>query len=372
MNICFHAPFKPLGHPDPSGDQAIGRGLYRFFKSRGHRLWTPGPLRTRWIYWKPWHWPLWLSERRRTLRRLSRSPADLWFTYHSYYKAPDLLGPVLSRRLKIPYVLFQGIYATKRRRDIRTLPGFFLNRRALGTARHVFTNKRVDFVNLRRILPEQRLTYIAPGISTDDFRFDVRAGAALRRTWGVGNTPVVLSAAMFRPDVKTRSLLCLIRACGHIFREGLRFFLVIAGDGKERARLEEAAAGHLPGRVRFVGKVQRHEMHRFYSAGDLFAFPGIGESLGMVYLEAQSCGLPVVAFDTGGIREVVQNGQTGILVSPFTDEAFGRAVRLLLDSADQRRSMGRAAADHVRRHHERNENYRLMDRMIRNMEGKTQ
>ena len=56
--------------------------------------------------------------------------------------------------------------------------------------------------------------------------------------------------------------------------------------------------------------------------GIVFAFPGIRESLGMVYLEAQACGLPVVAFDNGGVPEVVKDTVTGMLTPPFDKSGF--------------------------------------------------
>jgi len=371
IRIAFYAPFKPLGHPDPSGDLVIGTGIYNYLGLKGHQIRPVSSLRTRWIYWKPWLWPRLLRERRKITRRLTRQTPDRWFTYHSYYKAPDLLGPAISRRIKIPYVLFQGIYSTKRRRHLRTLPGFFLNRAALYSARHVFTNKRVDLKNLRRVIPENRLTYVPSGINPDDFRYDADAGAEMRRKWQVGRDPVVLSAAMFRPDVKTRGLLWLIRTCGDLFRRGLRFYLVIAGEGREKQRLVDQAQKHFPGRVRFIGKVRRNDMFRFYSAGEVFAFPGIGESLGMVYLEAQSCGVPVVAFDNGGISEVVRSDQTGYLVPLYSEAAFSRAVDRLLNRKELRRDMGRTAAQYVRRHHDQNRNYREMERLLRKIARKT-
>ncbi len=364
MRIVFYTPFKPLGHRHPSGDVVIAAGLCAFLLRRGHEVSLADPLRSRWIYWRPWLLPRLLASRRRMARRLCGHPADLWLTYHSYYKAPDLLGPEMARRFGLPYVIFQGIYATKRRRDIRTWPGFRLNTRALEAADHVLTNKAVDLVNLRRILPEGRLTYVPPGITPEDFTFDPRARERLRSDWEVGDDPVVLAAAMFRADVKTEGLACLIRACGRLHREGRRFFLAIAGDGRERRRLEALAADQLPGRVRFAGRIDRGRMHRFYSAGDLFAFPGIGESLGMVYLEAQSCGLPVVAFDNGGVPEVVGRGETGLLV-PLRDEPrFAEAVDTLLADPERRRRMGAAAAARIRREHDLDRNYEVVDTVL--------
>ncbi|GBC63210.1 glycosyl transferase group 1 [Desulfonema ishimotonii] len=368
MRIAFYAPFKPLGHPHPSGDRVIASGLYHFLAGRGHDIRTVSRMRTRWIYRKPWQWPGVIREYRRSRRQIIRNRPDLWLTYHTYYKAPDVLGPYVARQSGIPYVIFQGIFSTKRRKKLNTLPGYLLNTHALRSARHVFTNRLEDLKNLRRLLPESRLSHIGPGIFPEDFRSDPRARDALRRAWGVGDEPVVLSAAMFRPDVKTEGLAWVIRSCARLMQRGLRFHLVVAGDGKERRRLA-ALARPCAGRIRFVGKVPRAEMHRFYSAGDLFAFPGIRESLGMVFLESQSCGLPVVAFDNGGIPEVVADRKTGFLVPPFDEDLFDHTLEVLILNKELRRDMGRKARRHVRNLHDLNRNYRQMERVLHQISG---
>ena len=369
MRIAFYTPFKPLGHHHPSGDLVIATGLYDFFTSRGHDIQQAGPLRARWIYWRPWTWIRLLKVYRRSCREVSHGRANLWLTYHTYYKAPDLLGSMVSRAAGIPYVIFQGIFSTKRRRHPKTWPGFVLNRAALMSARHIFTNRHDDWKNLKRLIPEARLTYVKPGIVTEDFAFNPDARQQLRQEWGVGNEPVILSVAMFRPDVKTEGLSFLIRSCGRLLKAGISFQLVIAGDGKERKKLQQLADRHLPGRARFVGKIAREKMHRFYSAGDMFVFPGIRESLGMVFLESQSCGLPVVAFHNGGIPEVVVDGETGFLTPAFVSESFDAAIRRLVLNKDLRRMMGQKAVLHVREHHNLIRNYRGMEKVLLNIVG---
>jgi glycosyltransferase involved in cell wall biosynthesis len=364
MKICFYAPFKPLNHSDPSGDLVIANSIYKFLSKQGHTLRLASSFRTRWIFWKPWLLPLFMRERKRVIRRFSRENTDLWFTYHTYYKGPDLLGPFVKRYVNIPYVIFQGVYSTKRKRKLRTWPGFVLNKKALLSARHVFTNKRVDYINLKRLLPSQRFTYVAPGIYPEDFYFDDKARKELHHQWQVNGEPVVLAAAMFRPGVKAAGLEWVIRACSKLFRQKRRFQLVIAGDGKEKFRLAKLAQDHLPGRVRFVGKVSREKMYRIYSAGDVFVFPGIGESLGMVFLEAQACGLPVVAFANAGVPEVVKDQTTGLLQPMYALDPFIRAIDLLLSNKDLRRKMGRAAQSYVRNEHDLNKNYRKMEEIL--------
>jgi glycosyltransferase involved in cell wall biosynthesis len=290
--------------------------------------------------------------------------ADLWLTYHSYYKAPDLLGPYCCRRLGLPYVIFQGIYSTKRRKHWTTWAGFVLNRQALLTARHVFTNRKEDLVNLARIVPQESLTFVPPGIFTEQFFFDAEWRKQLRSQMNIADGIVVVTAAMFRPGVKTEGLSWVIRSCGEIFRKNVPLYLVIAGGGKEAPRLRQMADHWLPGRVRFVGKMAREEMYRFYSAGDLFVFPGIRESLGMVYLEAQSCGLPVVAFADGGVPEVVADEVSGYLVPPFDARAFNQAIARLMDDSTLRKEMGEAASNYVRRRHELHSNYRIVEDIL--------
>jgi glycosyltransferase involved in cell wall biosynthesis len=365
MKIYFYTPFKPLNHADPSGDQVTAQGIFDFLLKQGHQVYPASQLRCRWIYWKPWQWPRLLSERKRVVRRLAADPMNVWFTYHSYYKAPDLLGPAASKLAKIPYVIFQGIYSTKRRRRLKTLPGFYLNAKTLCSAAHIFTNKKIDLLNLKRLVPENRITYVDPGIDPNDFCFNPALRAELRRQWNIGEEPVLFSAAMFRSDVKTEGLTWVIRACGELVRQGQRFWLVIAGDGKEKKTLQKLAEAQLPGRVRFVGKIPHSEMHRFYSAGDVFVFPGIKESLGMVFLEAQACGLPVVAFDNAGVPEAVQNGRTGLLVPMYAMEPFVNAIRRLLVDQALRRQMGAAASAYVREAHDLNKNYQELERVLR-------
>ena len=245
---------------------------------------APSSLRCRWIYWKPLQWFALSREMRRAQRLTQRFTPDLWMTYHSYYKAPDMLGPCACRRSASRTSYSRDLF-DQRRRDIRTGPGFLLNRRALRYARHIFTTDG------RRDQPAPdcagkpsvvRATGNLPG----DFVFDPEARGKRRRSWDVGESPVVLSAAMFRPDVKTEGLAFLIRACGKLFRNGLKLHLAIAGDGKERPRLEKLAREHLPGRAIFAGKNTEGTNAAILQRGRRFRVPGNSRIPGDGYLEA--------------------------------------------------------------------------------------
>jgi glycosyltransferase involved in cell wall biosynthesis len=364
VRIAFYAPFKPLDHPNPSGDLIIGNSLLQHLHKLGHQVHIVSRLRSRWIFWQPEGTRKVRAEIEQVEKDLRRDPVDIWLTYHCYYKAPDLLGPTLCKRLRLPYLIFQGSYATKYQRDWNCAPGFHLNRKALLAADRILVNRHDDLVNLQRLRAADRIGYIKPGIQPDEFTFDPQAREELRKEWDIEDAPVILSAAMFRDDVKTEGLAFVINSCLRLHRQGLRFKLVIAGEGPQRSYLKQLA-GQLPRNVvHFTGKIAREAMYRFYSAGDVFVFPGINESLGMVFLEAQSCGLPVVAFANGGIPEVVKQEKTALLTPLLQQNDFDRAVMDLLVHAEKREAMGERAARFIREEHDIDRNYQPLDQIL--------
>lgn len=358
MKFAFYAPFKPIGHKTPSGDLIIARSIFKFLGSQNHEVVVPSRLRARWIYFKPWLWIWALADVFRILKQFYTDRPHAWITYHTYYKAPDIIGPLVCRLLGLKYIIFQGIYSTKRRRRFKTVFGFYLNRLALKQADHVFTNKGADLKNLARIIPSRKLSYIRPGIHPLDFKQDRTKGAAFKKKWNFPDCPIVLTAAMFRDDVKTRGLTWLIKCLSRVSDKDIGFHLVIAGSGKMEKQLMAIAETSIPGQHTFVGKVNRENMDEFYNSGDIFAFPGIRESLGMVYLEAQSCGLPVVAFDNGGIPEVVKNGETGFLVPMYDENAFAKTLIRLITQPYMSRDTGMRATKYVTGEHDIDMNYK--------------
>ena len=366
MKLAFYAPFKPIDHPRLSGDVTIARDLVEYFKTRGHPVEVASSFSTEWLYWRPWRWPLAAAQVQAARQRMERRNIEAVLSYHSYYRTPDILGPYCKNPNR-PYFLFAPAYATKRRKKFKTWPGFQLNRKALLAADHVFANKRKDHLNLARLVPEDRLSYIRPGIHTAWFQRDPSARSEYRRKWDLGDTPTVVSAAMFRPGVKADGLIWVISTCAELLREGLKLRLLIAGDGPARERLQSIARYKLGDAVRFCGLYARKEMCKFYSLGDVFAFPGISEGLGMAYLEAQSCGLPAVAWDHDGAPEVIDHGESGFITPSFDGQAFGRALKTLLADARLRRSMGSRATEFVRQKHELTRNYKAMEETMVNI-----
>lgn len=370
MRILFNTPFKPLDHHRLSGDVTIARDLLDYLKQRGHQVQTGPFVPCTWIFWKPWLWPRLSLARHRALRQARRFGAEIVLTYHSYYKAPDLIGPYLKNQ-GLRYALFSGAFAAKRATAWKTLPGHLLNKRALLAADHIFSNKPSDHGALHGLVSEERRTFVGQGLPLERFDFLPEARAALRREW-LENTdpeqrPVLVTAAVLRPGVKVHGVEWVIRCVAELVRLGLDPLLVVAGEGPGRERLEALAAGIAPGRVRFLGLVPRDELKAIFSAGDIFVFPGINEGLGMVYLEAQACGLPVVATSHAGAKDVIRHERTGYLVPPFDMPAFAAACSRLMLDPELRRSLGRGAARFVHMEHDIERCYAPMENRLQGL-----
>lgn len=363
MRMAFCTPFKPLDHPRTSGDVTIAQDLYDYFSEQQHIPFTVPHLGTDWLWRKPGRWWKYLTTRS-AIRKLcdKRNPLrpEIWFTYHSYYKAPDVFGP-LAKHLGIPYVIFAGAHSERRKDQWKTRPGYSLNLRALHAADHVFANKQRDLEPLQKLLPPDKVSFIPPGIRTDHFPFDAAQREQLRTAWQTQGQCLIMTAAMLRPGVKTEGVEHVITACAALRQQGLDISLVIAGDGTERERLEVLARDALPERCRFLGLVDRWELFGVYSAADIFAFPGINEGLGMVYLEAQCCGLPVVAWDHDGAPQMVVHGETGMITPSYNDDAFAKAIGLLVKNKTIRATMGETARKHVLVNHDLHTNYARVD-----------
>jgi glycosyltransferase involved in cell wall biosynthesis len=122
--------------------------------------------------------------------------------------------------------------------------------------------------------------------------------------------------------------------------------LVIVGDGnlKETYRANAEANG-LADRITFAGSVSNEDLPRYYRMADMHLFPSTkrAEAFGLVAMEAAASGVPSIASDLPGVRTVVLDGDTGLLVPPANVEELKKAILLLLEQVDLRERLGLSA-----------------------------
>ncbi|QPK82700.1 glycosyltransferase family 4 protein [Corynebacterium qintianiae] len=188
------------------------------------------------------------------------------------------------------------------------------------------------------------------GVDKRFFRpLDNAERVAVRAELGVGGDPLVVCASRL---VRRKGQDTLIDALPDVLAEFPAARLIIVGSGPYE-RLLRRRAKALGDSVMFTGPVPREDLRDIVGAADVFAMPartrGAGldvEGLGIVYLEAQACGVPVVAGNSGGAPETV-TPNTGIVVDGRDASAVAGAVAELLGDPARRRLMGERGREHV-------------------------
>ena len=278
-----------------------------------------------------------MAEAEAEIARIERDAArpDLWITYHNYYKAPDLLGPALSRHFGCPYVQIESTRA--RSRLYGPWSRFSAAAEAASDAAAlIFYLTEHDAETLIRDRPDgQRLAHLRPFLP----RSDLPPPAPLAE-----GAPI-LAAGMLRPGDKLASYRIVAETLAMLTSD---WRVEIAGDGPARGDVERLMApfGH---RVTFLGALDTNGMAEALERAGLLLWPGVNEAFGMIYLEAQAAGLPVVAQDRPGVRDVLAPG--GRAAPEDGPEALARQVQALLGDPALRRSDGESARRYVERFH---------------------
>ena len=351
MKIAFYAPLKSPDHPVPSGDRQIARSLLRALDRAGHDTVITSHLRSFDAQGDAQRQARLRQIGARIAARLVRRwrealPPDLWLSYHVYHKAPDVIGPLVSRALRIPYVAVEASI-TPKQRDGRWSSGHALTVDAVRGADTIICVNPRDLPEVRRArYSAAPLDVLAPFIDVAEFTAGldtVRSNA--RDDRGVR----LIAVAMMRGGAKLASYRALAAALAHL--PDVRWSLRLVGDGPARRDVEDAF-GPVRDRVSFVGERAGPAIAALLRDSDVLVWPAIGEAIGLVFVEAQACGVPVIGGDSPGVAAVVDAGRTGVLVPREDPPAFAAAIRRLANDQSLRQRMGAAAAAHVRARHD--------------------
>lgn len=306
---------------------------------------TPDKKRFFWPVIKPAWLPLTVS----LYRQAKKEKYDVVLCGKALFEG--LVGYYLKKRLGIPYVVFTYAMEVEKwssePREFKKLAKVLTN-----ADRVVYINDITKESLLKLGVAEKQLVKIWPGV---DERFLHKVGEEdLNRVLRTHNVkrPYIITVARL---IARKGIDVLIEAYSSLDQTKFGDVdLVIVGEGEEEEELKKLA-GHLfvEESVKFLGPVPDEDLPALYQGAQLFAltprrFEDDMEGFGIVYLEAAACGLPVVATDTGGVKEAVKEGYTGLVVPPEEPAAVRLVLERLLSDDKLRQRLGQQAQARAR------------------------
>ncbi len=204
------------------------------------------------------------------------------------------------------------------------------------------------YLEIGAIAPGRGL-FMPNGVDTCRFAPDAVVRAALRREMGVQDRFVWLSVGRF---TAAKDYPNLLQAFAQLAPHHPEAHLWLVGQGEELEAIRQMAqALNLSERVQFLGA--RGDVPGLMKAADAYVMSSAWEGMPMVLLEAAAVGLPIVATDVGGNREVVQDGQSGWLVPPRQPAQLAAAMQKLIQRPEpERKQMGSAGRAYVLEHYD--------------------
>lgn len=346
--LALYAPLKSPDHPIASGDRTIARLLVEALRAVDYSVDLPSHFRS-------FEGEGCIVVQRR-LRQTGRAEArslvrhylaqaecerpTVWFTYHLYHKAPDWIGPLVSRALGIPYVLAEASYADKQ----RTGPwssGLASTRQAICRADAVFALNPRDIDALVALRGSRDAIHrLRPFLDTRVFagpRYRDRPRLASRHGLPP-DVPWLISVGMVREGDKLASFSMQASVLSALTHRAWHWIVVGDGDASD---LLDAVLAPLGNRVTRLGALDRDVVSTWLRNADLAVWPAINEAIGMALLEAQAAGLPVLAGHTAGVASICDN--PGCKVVAQNHDALAGALDALLEQADRLPGLGEIA-----------------------------
>jgi glycosyltransferase involved in cell wall biosynthesis len=278
-------------------------------------------------------------------RILRRERPDI---LHTHNPKPGVYGRIAGRLAGVPIVVntIHGLYATPESSLMKRVVVYTLEWVASRFSDAELIQSPEDFELLwrRRIMPRSKLRLLGNGVDLERFHPDPALREEVRAELELvdGQIAVGLVARL----VEEKGVPELIEAAERL---DSRYVMHIVGprdDEKSDAVSEELLSRAESDGVRFLG--MRKDVHRIYQALDLFVLPSHREGFPRAAMEAAASGLPVIATDIRGCRQVVEDGVNGILFPVKDVDALTEAIVRIGDDADLRSAMSLASVERAR------------------------
>lgn len=190
------------------------------------------------------------------------------------------------------------------------------------------------------VATEEKLILIYQGLELEKFSPGQKDTAKLKESLGIGSEENVVGFIGRLETIKGPEY--FVEAAKLILKKRKNTKFILVGEGSLRNALEaRVSAWGLKDKIKFSG--WREDIPEIMSVLDLLVLPSLNEAVGIVLIEAQAQGVPVVASSVGGIPEIVKSQETGILVPPKDVSGLAAAILAILDNPDKRQAMSESA-----------------------------
>ncbi|MEV7398593.1 D-inositol-3-phosphate glycosyltransferase [Aeromicrobium sp. NPDC092404] len=280
---------------------------------------------------------------------------------HSHYWLSGQVGTVARERWNVPLVHTMHTMAKVKNAmladgdDAEPIGRIYGEEEIVRLADRLIANtmeERRELIEMYDAEPEH-VAVVHPGVDLEVFRAGRQAEA--RAALGIPDDAALLLFAGRIQPLKAPDV--VLEAAAQMLRDdpGLRDHLVVAivggasGSGLDRpsALTDLSARLGIEDVVRFVPTVSQHELADWYAAASVVCVPSYNESFGLVAIEAQACGTPVVAARVGGLSTAVSDGVSGVLVDGHDPRDYAAALHPLLTDAELRGAMSQKAVHHA-------------------------
>lgn len=295
------------------------------------------------------------------LRAEAHRPSGWYDAIHSHYWLSGQVGSVASERWNVPLIHSMHTMAKVKNLSLADGDNPEPSMRVLGEQQVVdcsdqlIANTHAEAAELRTLYnaPAQRTSVVFPGVDLETFTPGDQAAA--RERIGLPRRATVLLFVgriqpLKGPDILINSAAELL--AGHPeLRDDLIVVICGGPSGAGPERLDElrklAADRGLSDIIRFVPPASRDELVTLYRSADMVCVPSHSESFGLVAVEAQACGRPVVAASVGGLQTAVADGQSGVLVADHQPDTWARHLHDLLTQPRLRETLATGARAHA-------------------------
>ncbi len=209
-------------------------------------------------------------------------------------------------------------------------------------------NKEYEEIVVERGIDREKIEYMRKGINFDIFYYRENSNERVKEL----NVKKGINLLYVGRVSKDKNMDFLLNVYGRIILKHPETNLIIVGDGPYFNEFKDKATIYK--RVYFAGRIQREELPYFYSFADIFVFPSTTDTFGNVVMEAQACGLPAIVSDKGGPKNIIMDGETGLIAEANNIEDWVDKIEkmmITIKDLNLRESIRKNARENIQRNY---------------------